>query len=291
VEKRIDVMLVGAQKAGTTSLLRYIGEHPECFSHPQKEFAYFMDPVEYEKGYPEALKKYFSEQPVTPHSLLVAKSASLYTSEAAIKRLRDHNPNCKLIFILRNPIDRAYSSYLMEMNAGEAYYDFGKVSDLIKQGSGWEYELLIEYGFYAKHLQTIYKYFSPDQVMVLLFDELKKDAKSICQEVFKQLKITPDFSPQVEVVHNVTRKNRSIGFAVTVNKALHKNSKFRKLLSHLIPSYKAYRFGDFVRKLNKTKEGFQPMDPNARKYLADFFKPYNQQLSQLINRDLSSWDK
>ena len=41
---KIDIMIVGAQKAGTTSLLRYLGEHPECVAHPQKEFAYFLEP-------------------------------------------------------------------------------------------------------------------------------------------------------------------------------------------------------------------------------------------------------
>lgn len=284
-------MLVGAQKAGTTSLLRYLGEHPACLSHPQKEFAYFIDPGEYEKGYPAAAEKYFSAHSSAGGSKWIAKSATLYTHPEAVRKLHAHNPFCKLIFILRNPADRAYSSYLMEMNAGAAFYDINQIEEVIQKGSGWEYELLIDYGFYAKHLQQVYSCFPKNQVRIILFEDLRKDAKKVCQQLFSWLDIDSGFVPHTEIVHNKTQKNRSVSYAVTVNKALHRDSLFRKVFSRVIPGSKAYRFGDFIRKLNKTKDSFPPMDLKTRRVLLDFFRSHNRKLGEMLNTDLSAWEK
>jgi hypothetical protein len=290
MQKKIDLMIVGAQKAGTTSLLRYLGEHPSCISHPQKEFAYFLNDSDYNGDYNLAFVKYFSTQSTKNKSVLIAKSATLYANELAIQRLYQHNPKCQVLLILRNPIERTYSSYVMEKNAGSIAYNFDEITNVIQQKSGWEYELFIDNSLYSKHLKKIYKYFPADQVTFILFDDLKKTPISICKDVFRTLQIDPEFIPAIEVRHNSTRINRSFGYAKTVNKILHNNSTFRKFASHIIPSYKSYKFGNFIRELNKSNETYQPMSEETKKILFDFYKPYNDELSKLLNKDLSVWN-
>lgn len=283
-------MIVGAQKAGTTSLLRYLGEHPDCISHPQKEFAYFLNDTDYNSKYQLAFEKYYSKQNVNSNSTLIAKSATLYTSEIAIQRLYEHNPKCEIVLILRNPIDRTYSSYLLEKNAGSIHYEFDKIPDLLSTKSGWEYQLFIDLSIYVNHLKMIYKYFPANQVSVFLFEDLQNDTITVCQKIFGKLGLDTGFTPEIAIKHNPTKINRSFSYARTLNKILSSEGRFRKFVSHILPSYSFYRFGNFVRELNKTTSSYAPMNPQTRMTLGDFFQPYNKQLSELLGRDLAQWN-
>src|SRR6185295_13613127 len=117
-DRKIDLMIVGAQKSGTTSLKNYLGQHPAIITHLQTEFSFFVEEKEYINGMESAFKIYFSD--VVPYGSrrIVAKSASMYLNEKSLQRLRRSNPDCQVVILLRNPVERAYSSYLMEMNAG-----------------------------------------------------------------------------------------------------------------------------------------------------------------------------
>jgi len=284
-------MIAGAQKAGTTSLLRYLGEHPECASHPQKEFAFFLEPSEYAKGYAGAFGKYFNFSKVDEKSIIIAKSATLYTNEAAIKRLHEHNPDCKLILILRNPSERAYSSYLMERNYGSIHYEFNKIIPILQKKKGWEYELFINFGLYEKHLLQIYKYFPKEQVQVILFDEVKQDVEKVCKTIFASLNVDTVFVPNLKVKHNVTQQVRSKTYALAVRKLLQKRSLVRRVISIFVSSHKFYKFGNAIRGLNKTNHPHNPMDAKTYNTLAEFYAPYNSSLSKLIGKDLSHWNK
>jgi hypothetical protein len=290
MKNRIDVMIIGAQKAGTTSLLRYFGEHPECVSHPQKEFAFFLDSEEYSKGYDAAYDKYFKSRSAKADSLLIAKSATLYTSENAIRRLHEHNPACEIVIILRNPVERTYSSFLMEKNSGSLKFEFSEIKNIIQHKSGWEYEVFIDFGIYEKHLRTVLNYFPANQVTVILFDELKENPKAVCKNIFLKLKIDSKYSPNVKVKHNVTRKTWSRNYAATVRRMLGKHSYLRKFASVFISTHRFYKYGNAIRDLNKTNERHFPMDADTKVVLHAFFAPFNKELSQLLKIDLSSWE-
>ena len=98
--RKISLMIIGAQKAGTTSLKNYLGQHPSLETHPHKEFAFFFDPAQYENDFENARKKYFINKSVSVQ--LIEKSAGLYVKETGIVELKKHNPDCKLVLILRN---------------------------------------------------------------------------------------------------------------------------------------------------------------------------------------------
>lgn len=101
--KKIDLMIVGAIKAGTTSLKNYLNEHPEILGHFQIDLTYFTNDSEYEAGYEKAFKKYFTEGGITKTRRVIAKDASVHQYEKTIKRLYEHNPECYIVFIIRNP--------------------------------------------------------------------------------------------------------------------------------------------------------------------------------------------
>ena len=110
----VDLAIIGAQKAGTTSLKEYLSQHPSIQTHPQIEFSFFRDEELYLKGYAAAEKKYLTLNPNATNKKTLIKNVGIYSSTDALERLYKHNPECKIIFIVRNPITRAYSSYNME---------------------------------------------------------------------------------------------------------------------------------------------------------------------------------
>jgi hypothetical protein len=295
MHKKIDVMIVGAQKAGTTSLLRYLGEHPACIAHPQKEFAYFLDPSKYDGSYNKAFQKYYAGLKIDGSSKVIGKSAGLYSQEKALERLYQSNPDCQLIIILRNPVERAYSSYLMEKNYGSAKFEFAELPDLISKhkenDESWGFSFFIDYGLYARYIRNIYEFFPPEQVKIVLYRDLRSDALSVCREIFSFIGVDPEFKPAVDVKHNVTQKTRSHLYAKTLMSLLRSDSPVRKMLKAVVPDSKAYKYGDLLRQANRTKEKYESMDPQVRKFLVDFFKPHNDELEKLIDRDLSDWNK
>ncbi len=286
----IDLMIVGAQKAGTTSLLMYLGEHPNIVRHAQKEFAYFLTPNEYKKGYESAVKKYYQTESISDSDIILAKSASLYSDEEALKRLYAHNPKCEIVIILRNPVDRAYSSYLMEKNAGSGSFGFDEIPRLLSHKSSWEYQFFIDYGIYIQHLRILYSIFPKEQVQVIFYEDLKDNAPQICKTIFQKIGVRSDFMPNTKIKHNVTQKQRSVTYAKMVAKALSNKSILRKLLLPFTTIHQAHKYGNAVRGLNKSKEFHQPMSTGSRMILSEFFKPYNEELSRLLGKDLSNWN-
>ncbi len=294
--RKIDVMIVGAQKAGTTSLLRYLGEHPQCISHPQKEFSYFTDKKEYSLGLNAALKKYYAHKPHTNETKIIAKNAGLFTDTAGLSRLKQNNPNCEIVFIIRNPVERTYSSYLMEKNFGTVKFDFADLPELIKrhqnnEDDSWDFDFFIEYSLYATHLKNIYNYFPKEQVNIVLYEDLKNDAAGVCKKIFDKIKIDNLFSPKIEIKHNVTQKTRSNIYARIVKHFLRNENPVKKLLKKFMPGHKVYKYGELLRDVNKTEKKHQPINEEVKKFLMEYYKPFNEELEKMIGKDLSNWNK
>ncbi|MEO6883808.1 MAG: sulfotransferase [Bacteroidia bacterium] len=295
MERKIDVMIVGAQKSGTSSLLRYLGEHPACLCHSQKEFSYFYDDKEYSRGFEKALKTFFSHQEYTEETKLICKNANLYANEEALIRLKEHNPKCEIVFIMRNPVERTYSSYLMEKNAGSAKFEFSDLPDLYTKHKDeelyWGFDYFIDYSLYEKHLKNIYHYFSKEQVTLLFYEDLKKDAKNICEKIFKKINVDDHFVPNVTVIYNPTQKTRSFLYARVLRRLLHNENPLKKGLKKLISGHASYHYGEALRKINKINEKHLSMDEDVRTFLLEFYKPYNEELSKMIGKDLAFWNK
>lgn len=295
MDKKIDVMIVGAQKAGTTSLLKYLSEHPQCVGHPQKEFAYFTDDKEFEQGIDIAFKKYFSHKDSNKSEKVIAKNAGLYTYQKGLERLKANSPNCEIIILLRNPVERTYSSYLMEKNYGSVKFDFSELPDLIKKhqdnDESWGFNFFINYGLYAQHLTNIYRHFPKEQVTVILYRDFKKDSLKECKNIFDKIGVNTDFSPNVEMKYNVTKKTRSQLYANMIHRFLKNENPIKKAIKLFIPGRFVYRYGEFLREVNKTQQTHESINEDVKKFLIDFYKPQNAELEKMIGKDLSDWNK
>ena len=214
-----DFLIIGAAKAGTTSLFRYLGQHPDVFISPVKEpnfFAYAGQEVNFQGPKANQLINKWSVTTLQAYQALFepaeaaevtgeASFTSLYVPDA-LPRIQHLIPEVKLIVLLRDPVERAYSNFKMNVQAClEPCDDFAQALDeetaRIRAGWGpaWHYRQL---GFYHAQLARCHKLFPADQIRVYLLDDLATNARSVVQEVFDFIGVDSAFEPDVSKRHN-----------------------------------------------------------------------------------------
>ena len=286
-------MIIGAQKAGTTSLQNYLNEHPEILGHPQIEFGFFKDDAMYANGYEKEFSRHFTAGNINTAKAVVAKNTGMYDSEKALERLRQHNPDCKLVFIVREPVSRAYSSYSMEKFNGLLTRDFSEIKDVIeeKRFDDMMYRFFIRLGLYSEFLKSIYKFFPENQVKIVLFEKLGKDPAGVCREIFQWLNIDPSFTPGTEKEYNKTQKPKSVLVSNILMRLRSNDNVIKKVAKKVLP-YKVFtRLGTFLIESNKSSKRTKPISPEIKEYLQQFFAPYNKELEELAKIDLNRWRK
>lgn len=290
----IKLMIVGAQKSGTSSLLRYLAQHPDIYTHPQPEMTYFLQDHEYVKGYGRAYSKYFSKCPAD--KTLIAKNVMVMCSEDRMQRIHEHNPKIHLVILLREPVSRAYSAYWWARRRGwENIKTFEAALEAEEEriNEDWFKWRQCAYKLnstYVMHIEYIMSLFDAKQVHCILIDELKGDAGSVCQKLFDLIRVSSEFEPLVEEKHNQAAMPRSESFSFLFTQFLASRNPLRRAIRKLVPDSAAYRIRKAVLDINNKPFSPPPINPQTQQTLAEYFAPYNVQLAQLIGQDLSHWE-
>jgi sulfur transfer complex TusBCD TusB component (DsrH family) len=170
--KLVDFFIIGAQKAGTTSAAYHLNQHENIYipdheiHYFDKEFLEFI-PVDYHALYgPRLSQKYCGD-----------KTPSYAYLPFSIRRIHSYNPQAKLIFILREPITRAFSQWNMAVQTGKRNDDFLRsvmntpltpITELTSNGYN-----ILQRGFYIDQIKEILRYFNIDQVFILISEKIK----------------------------------------------------------------------------------------------------------------------
>jgi hypothetical protein len=205
-------IVVGAAKAGTTALYHYLAEHPQVFMSAVKEtnfFAYGLDsagrPIcggpdttrfgvrslgEYERLFADA-----------GDAIAVGEASPIYLEcPPAAARIRDLLPAARIICSIRHPVDRAYSDYQMYLrHEGRRFdpaRDLDPAADWARPDSHW---MLI--GHYHEQLARYFDLFPREQILVCLFDDLKRSPRMVLEEVYRFLGVDPTFVPDFGTPH------------------------------------------------------------------------------------------
>jgi len=174
--RNIELMVIGAQKAGTTSLSNYLGEHPSLLNPLCMEFTWFNQAGETTEGLGAFMARYYPA--VTESSIrYIAKMSNLYRYRARLAALYEHFPNCQLALVVRDPVQRAYSAYRMACFDGWMTFDPGYMAELLRTGKPGDmlYDRFVGYGLYAEALEEVWSIFPREQVHVFRFEDLKRD--------------------------------------------------------------------------------------------------------------------
>jgi hypothetical protein len=292
-------LVIGASKSGTTSLYRYLEQHPEIFMSPVKEPKFFA----YEGEKPDFrgpgdrltirdtmtdLKDYEALFEGASDEKALGEASPIYLySEKAVQRIKHHVPEAKLIAVLRDPAERAYSSFLHKTRDGrEPLADFGEALEAEdgrirdRWAPGWHYG---RRGFYHEQLSRYYKAFDPSQIRVYLYEDLSADPAEVLKDVCQFLDVDPGFVPDTSLRHNVSGipKNRRL------HSLLRGQNPVKTVLKPVIPERLRRRVMTNLQNRNLTRAPGMP--PEVRRGLVDRYREDVLKLQGLIGRDLSAW--
>jgi len=194
-----DFIIAGAPRCGTTWLYQLLDKHPAIsLAHPiQPEPKFFLVDDEYQKGIRYYRKKWFSD--VSADKICGEKSTNYLENSIVAERIKKHIPDIKLIFILRNPVDRAYSNYLWSKKNGYEQCSFARALVLeAERDSQLPHQLkyarphaYFSRGLYAEMLQSYLRLFPKDNVLILRFEMISNDPQSLAQSLHNFLGVSP----------------------------------------------------------------------------------------------------
>jgi hypothetical protein len=202
---RLDFIIAGTQKGGTSALHYHLEQHPNItFAHPEEAHMidhprrhFFDDEKRYAAGdvnY-DVLHKGIK---LKPKSLITGSCTPIYTYwKPAMERIRDYHPGIKLIILLRNPIDRAFSQWNMNWDRQREPLGFLEaVSAEMKEreespGSQSRRRSYVDRGFYFEQMERVFRYFPREQVHVIKFEEFRKQTANVVNHVFRFLGVKP----------------------------------------------------------------------------------------------------
>jgi hypothetical protein len=287
----ITLSIIGAQKAGTSSFLRYLVQHPQTCSHRQPEMNFFVNNEEFGNGYPQAFKRYF-HCAKNNSSVLVAKSVGILDSPSLIRRIYEHNHKMQVVVLLRNPVDRAYSAYWYARRAGcENLKRFEDALEANPSRFAGDRQCeqacsYLERGIYINKIKCLFTYFPSSQVHIFLLEDLKQDAIGICQRLYEACGIAADFVPEINFRYNVATKVRLYPLTYLVNKI----KLAKRMVRLLLPPPVADNIKSSINEWNQKQFDLPTIQPETRDQLLAFFRPFNDELSYFLNRDLSHWN-
>lgn len=202
----LDFLIVGAMKSGTTSLYTSLSQHPRVFM-PDREVGFFdIDDIcqhpdffkhrggdwyfhPYGTGRSE-LRRWYRDlfEDAVPGQVLGERSTTYMTSSLVPRRVHAANPDTSLIFILRDPVRRAYSNYWHLLRDGEATGSFEKTLR-------YRPSVLFERGLYREQIERFLRFFPREQLLFLVFEEFVQDPTAHLERACRFIEVDPDELP------------------------------------------------------------------------------------------------
>ena len=287
-----DFFLVGAVKAGTTSLYRYLDQHPAVFLPRVKEphhFAPRFDPGPLDSSRAvrdrEAYLALYAE---AGRDRCAGDCSPYYLWDADSPRLiREVRPDARILMVLRNPVERAYSHFLMvarETRVRGSFLDELR-TDRDKRGRRWsESNLYFELGLYAGQLRRYRACFPEEQLRVTLYDDLVAGPDALVRNLWAFLGL-PDTEASLDTA---TRHNpASVPRGPLARLALASRRGAHRLRLHrLLPLGLKTALHDRVL---LRPEPPPPLPADARDWLRDAYRESVADLADLLDRPLDHW--
>jgi hypothetical protein len=274
----LDFLIVGAQKSGSTSLRAFLGEQEKDIFILNRELHFWNRKGQYQDG--AGLNGYlenFAE--AKPNQIKGEKSPSYLVSKEAPERIHKHFPEVKIIAILRNPIDRAYSAYWHGRRVGaiETSTTFGEAVRNYKVNQGKPYGDMVTAGFYSEQIMRYLNFFPLKQLHVISFESTLTQSGDELHGVLKFLlpnsAIANEESQLAFPKRNVARASRF----PKLNEAIFKS----KLLSYSTKSR--------ISKKSLVDLKVPEMLEDDRKFLQDIYAGENQALQSILGKNFA-WD-
>lgn len=281
MEKWPNFFIVGAVKCGTSSLYEYLKNTKGIFMSPIKEPHFFSVSVNDNLIFLGAIrdkKKYLNLFKDVKDEIVIGEATTSYLWDPkAPKLIHDIIPNAKIIIMLRDPVERAYSHFLKEVSTG---YDNHPFSDSIKRAlnSPPDYSgRIIDGGLYCEQVKRFLDIFGRDQVRIYISEEFFKDARKTVIGILDFLKVSSEPSSNTGTIYNAYVEPRG-----KVSEVIIKNKLLRKASKYILP----VTSGPMIKTIFG-KTGNKPtMSNKDKQFLEDFYRDDVKKLKKLLSRDL-----
>ncbi|MBT5353961.1 MAG: sulfotransferase [Flavobacteriales bacterium] len=283
---KVRIFIVGAPKAGTTSLHYYLNEHPEILMSSVKEPDFFLEKeiddigLYYGTTRIETSDKYhnlFSDK--KDEEIFGESSVSYLYYPEVPKRIKEYNTEAKIIIMLRNPVDRAFSHYLMDFKLGLLS---DKFEDVFNKKEGLKFQQYFLLGNYYEQVKRYLDEFTKENVHIIWYSDFKKDAEQEVKKAFEFIDVDSAYKVNFKTVHN--------SFFMPKGKIIRKIYSIvwlRKLLLFLFP----FTLITFIKSTLFTKGKKPKITNESRKIFTEYYLNDICKLEELLSINLSEWKK
>jgi hypothetical protein len=277
MEKKVNFFLAGFQKCATSWIYESLGEHPDVFVPDIDEPHFFT--INYYKGidwYNNLYSSYGGEKALGDTTPTYGKSA------IAAERINKYNEDAKIIFSIRNPINRAFSHYWHEKKKKKIEFKFEEAVEYRGVGNHDLYENWIKTGFYDLYIEKYCKIFGKENVSVVLFDELKKNPKKFIKNIYSSIGVDTSYKPTILDKRINSAWHRLFGADQIKKKAVHLLTRPIKVFSDSM----AEEIQDYLHVQSEYERG---MDDETRARLQAIYRPHISALEDQLGRSLEDW--
>ncbi|WP_342641200.1 sulfotransferase family protein [Rhodoligotrophos ferricapiens] len=306
-----DFFIVGAMKAGTTTLYDCLRNHPDLYLPEEKEPYYFLWAdaqaasrfrlpaggrligadhwmlIRTETQYRRLFARAGDHE-------LIGEASTFYLPDPKVPmRIKHAQPNARIIAILRDPVDRAYSAYCFQQSLGlEPAASFRAAIEAELRGErdewlyGWRH---LHCGRYASQVERYFRTFGEDRVLVLDFEDLKRNSREVARRVLNFLEVDADAEPADVPPSNVTALPRS--YALRQLKFLFSRpNPIKDTAKHLLPRTARRQIREAVfQMVAKRSDPPPPLSTHDRAFLEDLFAPERRRLASLVGARFATW--
>ena len=283
-------LVIGAYKSGTTAVHHALRSHPDVFVPELKEpnfFAFVDAPDPSNPAYQRAVRDEAAYTALFA-SAGAAKAVGEVSPEylanpAAPAAMARRLPDVELLAILRNPVDRAWSDWLMYAREGREREEFAAAVALqdSRQRAGEPTGYYLSTGEYAEQLVRVLAHFPRERLHVWLYDDLEATPQRVMDEVFTAIGVDPHVTLPAVERHNVGGMPRSAQDRLLLRARNRLRPALRRLPLDGLRRRASVSLDERLLRPN--------IEPDVRAELVEHFRPDIERVQQLLNRDLSTW--
>ena len=287
-----DFLIIGAAKCGTSTLFNYLGRHPDVFVTGTKEPDFFDPGMTWDKGL-DWYRGLFAE---AAENQICGEASTHHARAPQVMHVPDRMieivPDIKLIYMMRNPVDRAHSHYVhrhtKEIYPGQPFVKTFEEFVI-------DEPVCLDSGEYMMQINDFLRVFPREQFLFLLLDDVKSNPKAVLEETREFLGLSPfDFFAEGPLVANSAKEMIDHRVRMGINGPLKNIPVLGPLATFLCPTplkNAIYKLAAKTPRAQKVKESFDPppMLPETRAELVERYREGVDALAEFLGRDLSHW--
>lgn len=294
-----DFLLIGAARSGSTALFDYLSQHPDIFVSDPKEPHYFSlageAPAFTGPGDDETINRDAVTEEDRYRALFREAGSALAVGEGSVsylyypcsaRNIRRAIPHVRLLCILRNPADRAYSAYRyarsrMYEPASDFREALAREEKRIEAGWHhiWHYRRM---GRYHEQLERFYREFDPERIRIYRFEDFARNPRPVLRDCYDFLGVDPSVEPRRRPITVPSGEPR----CETLQRFLLESPRTKRVVKRMIPAGPRRWISGRLRKANLKKP---PIDPEIRRELLEGYRPGIEALERLTGHSFREW--